>query len=140
MPLYRFSRLLYIKGVPWIPSLITYWIRFFWGAFIPFSAAIGEGTHVGYGGIGTVIHKDVRVGLDCLISHGVTIGGTGTRQGVPVLGDRVHVGTGAVILGPIYVGNDVVIGANTVVISDVLPGQVVVGVPARVVQKVSHLI
>ena len=91
MPLYRVSRWLYLNKVPWFPALITYWIRFFWGGFIPFSANIGEGTRVGYGALGTVIHKDARIGSDCLIGHNVTIGGTGTRKGVPTIGDRVHV-------------------------------------------------
>jgi len=137
MPLYRVSRWLHIRGVPLVPTLITLWIRFFWGAFIPCSADIGAGTRVGYGGMGTVIHKHARIGRDCLIAHNVTIGGTGTCEGVPVIGDRVHAGTGAVILGPITIGDDVVIGANAVVLSDVAAGQVVVGVPARVVQQKS---
>ena len=118
MPLYRLSRWLYTRGVPWIPAFITYIIRFFWGAFIPFSSVIGVGTRVGYGGLGVVIHKDARIGRDCLISHNVTVGGKGTCKGVPLIGDRVHVGTGAVILVPITVGDDAVIGANAVVLSD----------------------
>jgi serine O-acetyltransferase len=56
-------------------------------------------------------------------------------DGVPTIGDRVYVGAGAQILGPIRVYDDAIIGANAVVISDVLEGQVVGGVPAGVLKE-----
>ena len=113
---YRAGHWLHKKSIPLLPGLITYWIRFFYAAFIPHSAEIGPGTKLGYGGLGVVIHKDARIGRDCLISQHVTIGGTGTRLGVPKIGDEVQIGAGAKILGPIAIGDGAVIGANAVVI------------------------
>ena len=80
----------------------------------------------------------MRIGRDCVFSPGVTIGLSGRRRNVfdvrgPTIGDRVFIGTGAKVLGPITIGDDVRIGANSVVIDDVPAGATVVGTPARVV-------
>jgi serine O-acetyltransferase len=132
---YRIARWLYLNKIPFFPHIITYWIRLFFAAFIPHSASIGTGTKVGYGGLGVVIHKNSKIGLWCIISQHVTIGGNHKVDGVPTIGDRVYVGAGAQILGPIRVYDDAIIGANAVVISDVLEGQVVGGVPAGVLKE-----
>jgi serine O-acetyltransferase len=89
---------------------------------------------------GTIVIGPVRVGRNCTISHGVTLGqgllGDGPAQDdTPVLGDRVWVGPGAVIAGPIRVGSDAAVGANSVVLRDVPPRGVVLGVPSRVVSQ-----
>jgi serine O-acetyltransferase len=84
---------------------------------------------------GTIVIGPVRVGRDCTISQGVTLGQglVGTGDDTPVLGDRVWVGPGAVVAGPIKVGADAAVSANSVVLRDVPPRGVVLGVPARVV-------
>jgi serine O-acetyltransferase len=87
-----------------------------------------------------VIDGSVDIGRDCLINPWVTIGLSGSRRWGfdargPVIGDRVYIGTGAKILGPITIGDDVRIGANAVVIDDVPGGATVVGAPARVVHS-----
>jgi serine O-acetyltransferase len=138
LPWYRAAHWLYGKKVPLIPWLITYWIRFFYTAFLPPTAEIGSGTRLGYGGLGVVIHKDARIGRDCLVAQQVTIGGTGTRLGVPIIGDGVQIGAGAKILGPIKIGEGAVIGANAVVVKDVPPRAVVGGVPARILPQTTH--
>lgn len=135
MPCYRVAHWLYKQNIPVLPSLISYFIRFFWAAFIPNTAKIGTGTRLGYGGLGVVIHKDAIIGNNCLISQNVTIGGTGTKIGVPVIGNRVHIGAGAKVLGPIRVGDGAIIGANAVVLFDILPNMVVGGIPARVLKE-----
>lgn len=86
---------------------------------------------------GHIVIGPVRVGRHCTISHGVTIGqglqGEGpAEEDTPVIGDRVWVGPGAVIAGPIRVGSDASVGANSVLLRDVPPRGVVLGVPARV--------
>ena len=125
--------MLHQKGIPVIPSLIAYWIRFFWAAFVPASASIGKGTRLGYGGLGVVIHKDAIIGRDCLISQQVTVGGNHSDEGVPSIGDDVVIGAGAKILGPITIGDSVKVGANAVVLRDVPSGATVVGIPAKIV-------
>jgi len=84
---------------------------------------------------GTIVIGPVRVGRHCTISQGVTLGQglVGTGDDTPVLGDRVWVGPGAVLAGPIHVGDDAAVSANSVVLRDVPARGVVLGVPARVV-------
>jgi serine O-acetyltransferase len=101
---------------------------------MPNRAIIGPGLYLSHA-YGIVIHTEARIGEYCNIGHLVTIGVNARpdRRGAPSLGDRVFVGPGAVLLGPIRVGSDVAIGANAVVLKD-LPDQVLaVGVPARIV-------
>jgi serine O-acetyltransferase len=101
---------------------------------LPPQANIGGGLHVGHVG-GIVVSPEARIGRDCNLSQGVTIGiaGRGDRRGVPCIGDRVYIGPGAKVFGKIRIGNDVAIGANAVVREDVPDGAVVAGIPAKVV-------
>lgn len=79
-----------------------------------------------------VVSGDAVLGDDVVLRNGVTIGLRHRgKRGSPVLGDRVDVGAGAKLLGPIHIGDDAVIGANAVVICDVPAGYIAVGVPAR---------
>ncbi len=84
-------------------------------------------------GIGLVIGETTIIGDDCILYHGVTLGGVSTQdiKRHPTLADRVLVGAGAKVLGPIYLGHDSKVGANSVVTKDVPEGQTVVGIPAR---------
>ena len=122
-------------GIPVVPSLLRRFIRLVSHAYLPEGAQIGEGTELGYGGLGVVIHEEAKIGRHCLISQGVTIGGRGGRPGVPVIGDYVRIGAGAKVLGDIRVGDYAVIGANAVVTRDVAEGAVVAGVPARELRR-----
>ena len=85
-----------------------------------------------YHGFATILTAE-RIGEDCLFAQQVTVG-YDDRGGSPAIGDRVRIGAGAIVLGPITVGNDAVIGAGAVVVKDVAPGTVVGGVPARVIE------
>jgi serine O-acetyltransferase len=103
------------------------------GISLPAHARIGRGLYVGHFG-GIVVHTDVVIGDHCSLSHGVTIGVLGgPRPGVPRIGNRVYIGCGAKLLGPICIGDGATIGANAVVLDDVPAGATAVGVPARVV-------
>jgi serine O-acetyltransferase len=135
MKLYRMARGLYLRGIPILPVVLRKAIQHLHGSYIPFEAEIGEGTELGYGGMGVVIHKGARIGRYCLISHQVTIGGRSGIQELPVIGDYVRVGVGAKILGNVRVGDFAIIGANAVVVKDVAPGAVVGGVPAREIRR-----
>lgn len=131
---YKVSRKLYLHHIPIIPMLIKGAIRIL-GGVIPYQADIGEGTLIGYQGIGVVIHKKCVIGANCHISQNVTLGGGGGPEGgLPVIGDNVLVGAGAVILGNVHIGDNATIGANAVVLSDIPANAVAVGVPAKVVK------
>ena len=144
---YRLERWFYIHHCMPIAWLIRSWIYLIHNSFIPYTCEIGKGTEFGYKGIGVVIHSEAKIGDDCKIGTNVTIGGGGggsnkkitefdsiRGNGVPVIGDRVHISTGAKVIGAIVVGNDAIIGANAVVINDVPAGAVVGGVPARILR------
>ncbi|HTY19543.1 MAG TPA: DapH/DapD/GlmU-related protein [Myxococcota bacterium] len=92
---------------------------------------VGPGLFIAhYGGIW--INPRVRMGAHCNIAHGVTIGAPDAEAGAPVLGDRVWIGAGAVVTGPVQIGSGAVIGANSLVSSNLPENAVAVGVPARV--------
>lgn len=84
---------------------------------------------------GIVVSGHCAIGDDCRIRQGVTMGIKGAfgPTGAPVLRDRVDIGAGAVLIGAITIGDDAVIGANAVVVHDVPPGAIAVGVPAHIV-------
>lgn len=83
-----------------------------------------------------IISGDAVFGDDVVIRNGVTVGLRRTHErGAPVIGNRVDVGAGAKILGSIRIGDDVVIGANAVVIQDVPSNSLAVGVPARIIPR-----
>ena len=87
-------------------------------------------------GMGIVIGETAEVGDDCLIYHGVTLGGTGKDSGKrhPTIGNNVLIGTGAKVLGPFTVGDNSRIAANSVVLKEIPPDSTAVGIPARVVR------
>jgi serine O-acetyltransferase len=132
----RFTR--HHRWLRWFAYPVARWAftrcRFRYGISIPFDAEIGPGFYIGHFG-GIVVNGASRVGRNCNISHGVTLGQTnrGPRQGCPVLGDRVYIGPGAKVIGAVKVGDGAAIGANAVVTRDVPPNAVVAGAPARVV-------
>ncbi|WP_125774968.1 serine O-acetyltransferase EpsC [Antribacter gilvus] len=96
-------------------------------------ARIGHRLFIDHG-MGIVIGETAQVGDDVMLFHGVTLGGRSMRRGKrhPTLGDRVLVGAGAKILGPVWIGDDAQVGANAVVVKDVPNKAVAVGVPARI--------
>ena len=102
------------------------------GAVVLAGALVGPGARLGENVIvnsAAVLEHDVVVGDHAHIASGAVLGG-GVR-----VGERAHVGAGAVILQEVAVGPGAVVGAGAVVTSDVAPGAVVVGVPARAVER-----
>ena len=91
-------------------------------------------------GMGIVIGETAEIGDDCLIYHGVTLGGTGKDVGKrhPTIGNNVLIGTGAKVLGPIKVGDNSRIAANSVVLREIPEDSTAVGIPARVVRIAGH--
>lgn len=132
---YRIANSLYSKGIPFFPNFITCMIRLVFSCYLPHTAQIARDVVLGYGGLGIVIHNRAIIASGCHIDQNVTIGGTTKKHQVPILGEKVYVGAGAVILGPVKIGNNVVIGANAVVLSDIPDNSVAVGVPARVIKS-----
>jgi serine O-acetyltransferase len=108
------------------------------GIDLPCEVKIGRRLLIEHFG-GIVVSGDAVIGDDVVLRHGVTIGLR--RTGVPVsptIGNRVDIGAGAKILGPILIGDDVLIGANAVVLEDVPPRSIAVGVPAKIIPRSSR--
>jgi len=110
--------------------------RLFTGVEIHPGATLGIGIFIDHA-IGVVIGETAEVGNDVTIYQGVTLGGTSLERGKrhPTIGNRVTIGAGAKILGPITIGDGSRIGANAVVVGSVPPDSVVVGIPGRIISR-----
>lgn len=102
---------------------------------VPASCTIGEGTKFGYGGMAVILHARTKIGKNCIIGSCVTIGGKSGWYEVPVIGDNVEIHSGAKIIGPVRIGNNVIIGANAVVTKDIPDNCVVAGIPAKIIKE-----
>lgn len=139
MAFYRFGRWRYTIPWRWLRFPFSFLYRFIkpiveviTGVELPSETRIGRRFRIDHFG-GIVISGDASFGDDCVIRNGVTVGLKNAGQrGAPVVGDRVDIGAGAKILGPIRIGDDVAIGANAVVITDVPSNSIAVGVPATI--------
>jgi serine O-acetyltransferase len=134
---HRFLHVLYRWGIPFFPRLFSQITRFLTGLEIHPGATIGKGFFVDHGA-GVVIGETAVIGDNCVLFHNVTLGGTGKHDGKrhPTLGNNVFIGTGAILLGPIRVGDNVHIGANAfVVMRDVPSNCTVVGTPAKIIKR-----
>ena len=102
-------------------------------------AKIGRRLFIDHG-MGIVIGETAEVGDDCLIYHGVTLGGTGKDQGKrhPTVGNNVLLSCGAKVLGPFRIGDNARIASNAVVLSEVPPDATAVGIPAQIVRIAGH--
>ena len=132
---YRFSHWLWKHHVPLLPRLLWQLQYLLFNSSVPASCTLKKGVTFAYGGIGVVVHARAVVGRNCMIGQGVTIGGKSGWYEVPVIGDNVEMNAGARILGPVRIGNNVIIGANAVVVKDVPDNCVVAGVPARIIRE-----
>lgn len=128
-PIVKLPGLLFMTLLHKVIEMVT-------GLSVPYRADIGPGLYLGHFGP-TIIHADAKIGAGCNVSQGVTIGisGRGERRGVPILGQRVFVGTHAVVCGRITLGDDVAVAANSLVTRDVEAHTTVMGSPAEVVDR-----
>lgn len=136
MMAHRLAYNLYNKKLFFLARLISQISRFFTGIEIHPGAKIGKGLFIDHG-MGVVIGETAEVGDNVTIYHGVTLGGTGKDKGKrhPTVGSNVIIGAGAKILGPVNIGDNVKVGANTVVLTDVPVNATAVGIPARIILK-----
>ena len=127
---------LYKIKLRFIARLLSQIVRFLTGIEIHPGAKIGKGLFIDHG-MGIVIGETAEVGKDCVMFHGVSLGGTGKHTGKrhPTIGNNVLLGTASTLLGPIKVGNNVKIGAETFIINHDVPSDcTVVGVPGTIVR------
>jgi serine O-acetyltransferase len=133
---HRISHWMWRHGLTFPARVCSEATRWLTGVDIHPGAQLGKGLFIDHA-TGVVIGETAEVGTDVTIYHGVTLGGTSLDKGKrhPTVGNRVTIGAGAKVLGPITVGDDSRIGANAVVVNPVPPNSVVVGVPGQVIAR-----
>ena len=136
--MYRVSHFFYKKKRFFIARAISQLARFFTGIEIHPGATIGKRLFIDHG-MGVVIGETTIIGDDCVLYQGVTLGGVGTGEHKvkrhPTLLNNVMVSAGAKVIGDVTIGNNSIIGAQTVVLKDVPDNCTVVGVPAFIVKE-----
>ena len=125
------------RALSFIYKILFKFIQAVAGIELPCEASIGHRFRIDHFG-GVIISRDVIPRDDVIIRNGVSIGlrRSGMR-GSPKIGNRVDIGAGAKILGEINIGDDAAIGANAVVLQDVPPDSLAVGIPARIIPRQS---
>ncbi len=131
---YRIAHFLFKIKLKLLAEGIMYLVRMLYGIEIHPAAKIGKRLFIDHG-MGVVIGETAIIGDDCLMYHGSTLGGTGKDhcKRHPTLGNKVMIGAGAKVLGNITIGDNVKIGANTVVTQHVPDGKTIVGVKGRII-------
>jgi serine O-acetyltransferase len=133
---YRLTHFLWRYKLYWLARFISTFARWVTGIEIHPGAVIGRRFFIDHG-MGVVIGETAIIGDDCMLYHGVTLGGT-TWDKVkrhPTLKNGVVIGAGAKILGPITLGENVRVGSNSVVVRSIDDNETVVGIPGRIVRK-----
>ena len=133
---YRLTHFLWRYRLYWLARFISTIARWVTGIEIHPGAVIGRRFFIDHG-MGVVIGETAIIGDDCMLYHGVTLGGT-TWDKVkrhPTLKNGVVIGAGAKILGPIILGENVRVGSNSVVVRSIDDNETVVGIPGRIVRK-----
>ena len=133
---YRLTHFLWRYKLRWLARFISTLARWITGIEIHPGAVIGKRFFIDHG-MGVVIGETSIIGDDCMLYHGVTLGGT-TWDKVkrhPTLKNGVVIGAGAKILGPVTLGNNVRVGSNSVVVRSIDDNETVVGIPGRIVRK-----
>lgn len=132
---HNIARWLYLMNIPVLPRVFNRLTRLIYSCEIPYTADIDSTVVFAHKGLGVVIGHDAKINENTKILQNVTIGGKSGVRANPVIGKNVLVGAGACILGDVKIGDGAQIGANAVVVKDVEPNSIVVGVPAKEINK-----
>ena len=132
---YRVAHFFWGHKMRFFGRLTSHMTRFCTGIEIHPGAKIGKRFFIDHG-MGVVIGETAEIGDDVLIYQGVVLGGTSLEKHKrhPTIGNRVVIGAAAIVLGPILIGDDARVGANSVVVNPVPAGKTVVGIPGRIVE------
>ncbi|MEZ9421679.1 serine O-acetyltransferase [Vibrio breoganii] len=133
--IYRLSNFCNRYRIPLVGRVCKVLVFLIFNSVVPATAKIGRYSKFAYGGVGVVIHSKSIIGERVIIGQNVTIGRKLDPEGVPTIGDDVYIAAGSRLLGNIRIGNNVIIGANSVVINDIPDNCIVAGAPAKIIRE-----
>jgi serine O-acetyltransferase len=145
LQLHSIARWCYLHHIPVVPQLIKIILYVFFNCILPAEASVGAGSTLHHHGWCVLIHPSVEIGSGCNIYNQVVIGGGHDGPDGPpiriIIEDDVNIGTGAKVLcksGTLRIGRGSTVAANAVVLADVPPYSLAVGMPARSMPKKKH--
>ena len=118
-----------------VSKLIEIFVRVIFSCDIPYQVIIGKNCKFAHNALGVVIHPEVVIGDNCVIGQNVTIGGRAGKSIVPKIGNDVLIGANALILGPVNIGSGAKIGAGAIVVKDIPQNAVVIPEASKVIIK-----
>ena len=125
-----------IRFIHWLFRLILRHYQFKYGISIHHTTEVGHGLYIGHFG-GIIVNPNAKIGSNVNLSPNILIGQKLNKLtqtfDYPIIGDRVYIANGAKVIGGVVIGNDAIIGINTLVTHDVNENEVVVGQPAKVI-------
>ena len=137
---HKISRYFYLNRFYKLSRFISFLIRIIFSCDLKGSVQIDKNVFFYHNGLGVVIHSLAHIKMGTSIYQNVTIGGNGKDEidnGVPQIGENVTISAGAVIIGPIVIGDNTVIAANAVVSTSIPENSLAGGIPAKVIKKLS---
>jgi len=132
--LYRIGHFFHKIKLGFIGKFFSVINRLIFSAWVPSSAKIGKNVKLGYWGLGIVIHSNTEIGDNCLIGQNVTIGRNFGDKRVPIIGNNVYIGAGSVVFGEIIIGDNVIIGSNSIVNKNIPSNTTVAGNPFKIIE------
>lgn len=139
MIFYRIGNFFWKNSIPFFPKLIEYLIFFLFNSRVPSSVSIGKGTIFAYQGLSILLVHGTIIGNKCVIGMRVTTGRNFPYEKVPVIGNKVWIGTNSVLIGPIIIEDNVIIAPNSLVNKSIPNGAIVGGCPAKILGWVKDL-
>lgn len=135
---WKISNWFYRHHLPLCAACGRFIVRVVFSADVPYNLTIGQGTKFPHCALGSLFHPDSVIGENCVILHGVTLGGRAGHNGLPVIENNVWIGAHAIVLGNITIGHNSIVGAGSVVLKDVPPYTIVAGNPARIIKRIDR--
>lgn len=139
MLLYRMANWCYRHHIPFFPALCRLCMFMFHGSRVPAKTTIGKGTKFTARGMGVIMNGDEVIGNNCQIGHHVKMLRKNPYKNCAHIGDNVYISSGAVLMGNVKIGNNVIIGANSVVTKSVPDNCIVGGIPAKIIGHTDQL-
>ncbi|EGQ9294140.1 hypothetical protein BST55_12370 [Vibrio vulnificus] len=138
MKLYKLSRFLFKRKLYYFSNKVDTFNKVINKCVIQGETNISDGFSLGYGGIGVVIHRNAIIGSNCTVSQNVTIGRKkGKNEGVPKIGNNVYIGANSVIFGNVSIGDNCIIGPCTLVNKSIPPNSIVAGNPFKLITRIT---